>query len=146
MLSRTHQYQSMFVNADATIKSKQSVEIKLKCWMFIVSLLAIYFFFIMVYYVSITYIFKGQVGDTKFTETFSSFLMILAHLSLDITLYYYTHSGYRFDAVINDEQTRNRTNTWVASMISARAHSLRYGVAEDMEDNEMEFSLSETTS
>merc|ERR1712207_42532 len=67
MLSRTHQYQSMFVqNKSANVKSKQSVEIKLKCWMFIVSLLAIYFFFIMVYYVSITYIFKGQVGDTKF--------------------------------------------------------------------------------
>ena len=145
MLSRTHQYQSMFViDKDANVKSKQSVEIKLKCWMFIVSLLAIYFFFIMAYYVSITYIFKGQFDNNdEFTETFSCYLFILAHLSLNITLYFYTHSGYRFDAIIDSKSTRTRTNTWVASMISARADT--YAEAEDIDDNELEFSLSETS-
>merc|ERR1712176_884211 len=99
MLSRTHQYVSMFViDKDMTAKNKQIVKIKLRCWMWIVCLLAIYYVQTIAYWVSVTYIFKGQFA---WHQTFSTFLYICAQMTLNLVLYYYTHSLYRYDVIVD---------------------------------------------
>eukprot|EP01084_Bolivina_argentea_P253090 425023_1 len=138
MLTRTEQYQSMFViNKQQTTQNKKNVINKLSTWMAIVFALGIYFLFIMFYYISISYILK-----LKKSTTFPLILYCSAHFILFSTLYYYCHSAYTLDATVNK---RERAQTWVTSMISARANNYDEDEYEDDDDVDMEFSISDTS-